>query len=75
MKAANPATFKARTVLAIVALGFLTFIAMLYFISVGDTGRSENDGGAHAAAKGLNGYAGLVRLLEAEGYDGFRQTT
>ncbi|NIQ44597.1 MAG: DUF4350 domain-containing protein, partial [Pseudomonas stutzeri] len=58
-----------RTVLSLVVLGFLTFLATLYFISVGDTGRGDNDGGAHAAAKGLNGYAGLARLLEAEGYD------
>ena len=29
----------------------------------------RNAGQAHAAANGLNGYAGLVRLVEAQGYD------
>lgn len=61
--------FKSRTMLAVVLVGFLAFLATLYFISVGDTGGRDNDGGAHAAAKGLNGYAGLVKLLELEGYD------
>jgi len=56
-------------VLGMVAIGFIAFIAMLYFLSVGDTGGKENNGAAHAASNGLNGYSALVRLLEAEGYD------
>lgn len=69
MRIASRSAFSPRIVLSLVVLGFMTFLATLYFISVGDTGRGDNDGGAHAAAKGLNGYAGLARLLEAEGYD------
>lgn len=66
---ANPSPFSLRAVLAMVVVGFLAFIALLYFIGVGDTGGEDNNGASHAAAKGLNGYAGLVRLLEAEGFD------
>jgi hypothetical protein len=54
----------------LIAVGFASFLALLYFIGAGDTGGpGEDDGRAHAAARGLNGYAGLVRLLEAEGYE------
>ncbi|HEX5644005.1 MAG TPA: DUF4350 domain-containing protein [Erythrobacter sp.] len=60
--------FSARAALAIVLVGFLSFVALLYFIAIGDTGGSDNDGGGHAAANGLNGYSGLVRLLELEGH-------
>ncbi|MEM6909418.1 MAG: DUF4350 domain-containing protein [Pseudomonadota bacterium] len=65
----NAGPFGRTTVLFVVLVGFGAFLAMLYFISGGDDGMQGNDGAAHAAAKGLNGYAGLVRLLEAEGYD------
>ncbi len=61
--------FGRGAVLGMVGIGFIAFIAMLYFLSVGDTGRQENDGAAHAASNGLNGYSALVRLLEAGGYD------
>ena len=60
--------FGRGAVLGMVAIGFIAFIAMLYFLSVGDTGEKENDGAAHAASNGLNGYSALARLLEAEGY-------
>lgn len=61
--------FSARAALAIVLVGFLSFVALLYFIAIGDTGSSDNDGGGHAAANGLNGYSGLVRLLELERHE------
>ena len=61
--------FSRLTVLGVVLVGFAAFLAMLYFISSGDTGGRGNEGAAHASATGLNGYAGLVRLLEGEGYD------
>jgi len=60
--------FGKRTVLAVCLVGFLAFLAMLWFISAGDTGERENDGAAHAASVGLNGYAGLVRLVEGAGH-------
>jgi len=50
-------------------VAFLAFLATLYFIAVGDTGQRDNNGAAHAAAHGLNGYSGFVSLLENEGYD------
>ncbi|MEQ8410078.1 MAG: DUF4350 domain-containing protein [Erythrobacter sp.] len=61
--------FGKGTVLAVLVVGLIAFLAMLWFISAGDTGGDrENDGGAHAASVGLNGYAGLVRLLDGAGH-------
>ncbi|UIP06774.1 DUF4350 domain-containing protein [Erythrobacter sp. SDW2] len=65
---ARPAAFSKRSVLALVLVGTLAFLALLYFIGTDRMGGSENNGQAHAAAKGLTGYAALVRLLEEEGY-------
>ena len=61
--------FSKAAVLAIVLVSFTAFLAMIYFISVGDTGRGESRGAAHASANGLNGYAALVELLEGEGFE------
>lgn len=66
--AARPAAFGKRSVLALVLIGTLAFLALLYFIGTDRMGGSENNGQAHAASKGLTGYAALVRLLEAEGH-------
>jgi len=56
--------------LAMVAAGFMLFLALVWLIASGEEfGGGGNNGQAHAAAKGLNGYAGLVRLAEADGYD------
>ncbi len=65
-RAASP--FSRGAMLAIVLVGFTAFIAMLYFIGIGDTGGRERSGSAHATANGINGYSGLVQLLEGEGY-------
>jgi hypothetical protein len=64
---ANP--FKLRAVLGLVIFGAIAFVAMLYLIGAGDTGRRDNDGAAHAAANGLNGFSGLAELLELEGFE------
>lgn len=61
--------FSRATVFAVVVAGFLAFLAMLYFLSAGDTGGQEGRGAAHASSRGLNGYAALVRLLEANDID------
>lgn len=61
--------FSRGAVLAVVLVGFTAFLAMLYFIGAGDTGGNEGSGSAHASSRGLHGYAGLVELLEAEGYE------
>jgi hypothetical protein len=67
-------TFSKGGALALVGIGFALFLALLYLIGAGedfagDTGRG---GQAHAASNGLNGYAGLVQLVEAQGYDAER---
>jgi len=59
--------FNRLTVLGIVVFGFAAFLAMLYFIGAGDTGKRPG-GDAHAAADGLNGYSGFAKMLELEGY-------
>ncbi len=61
--------FNRAAVIGMVVIGFVAFIAMLYFLSAGDTGGDDNDGGGHAYAKGLNGYAGITRLLESEDFE------
>lgn len=62
--------FSKGAALAIVLTGFAAFLAMLYFYAAGDSGnRDARNASAHAASVGVNGYAGLVRLLEAQGRD------
>jgi len=62
-------SFSRGGILAILIVGFSAFIALLYFIGAGDTGEQHSGGRAHAAADGINGYSGLVKLLEAGGYE------
>ncbi|MEO0058016.1 MAG: hypothetical protein RIT17_1489 [Pseudomonadota bacterium] len=63
------ATFSRGGALALVAGGFALFLLLIYLIASGEGfGGDGNNGDAHAAAKGLNGYAGLVRLAEESGY-------
>ncbi|WP_324261566.1 DUF4350 domain-containing protein [Altererythrobacter sp. H2] len=67
MNAANARTFDPKVVLGMVLFGALAFLAMLWFIGAGETGRGDNNGGGHAAARGLNGFAALAGLVEDEG--------
>ena len=60
--------FSAKTALALVVVGAVLFVALLAMLAGGLPGNT-NDGGAHAGGKGLNGYAGLVALLDAAGYE------
>lgn len=55
--------------LALVLGGFLLFLALVWLIGSGEEFGDGNRGDDHAASKGLNGFAGLVRLAEANGYD------
>ena len=66
-QAASP--FSARTLLCVLAVGAATFLLLLYAIGAGWDGSDERNGGAHAAANGLNGFAGLARLLEDQGHE------
>ncbi len=61
--------FNPRVVLAMIVFGAAAFLATLYFIGSGQTGGRINDGGAHAAGKGLTGYAALAAYLEAEDHE------
>ena len=61
--------FGPRTLLAVLAVGAAAFLLLLYAIGAGWDGSKDQNGGAHAAANGLNGFAGLVRLLEEQGYE------
>lgn len=62
--------FSRGGVLGLVAGGFALFLALIWLLSAGEGfGGNGNNGEAHAAAKGLNGYAGLVRLAEAADFD------
>lgn len=62
----NP--FTARTALALVLFGCLVFVALLWMIGNGLADGDTNDGGGHAAGKGLNGFAAFARLLEQGGH-------
>ncbi|MFM7350075.1 MAG: DUF4350 domain-containing protein [Erythrobacter sp.] len=67
--AASPPAFSRGGVLALVAGGFALLLAVLYLIGAGaDFGGEGDRGQGHAAANGLNGFSGLVRLTEAQGY-------
>jgi len=70
-KAAGRATspFSRGSVLAILLVGFGAFLAMLYFLGAGDTGGDSTNRNAHVSSNALHGYAGLARLLEANGYE------
>jgi len=66
MNGAGP--FSPRTILALLVLGSTALLLFLYALGQGWTGREERDGGAHAAAPGLNGFAALATLLDRRGY-------
>jgi hypothetical protein len=62
--------FSRSGALTLVAVGTLLFAALAYLIGAGESfGGERGQGQAHAASNGLNGYAGLARLTEAQGYD------
>ncbi|MGF7155109.1 DUF4350 domain-containing protein [Novosphingobium gossypii] len=63
---ANP--FSVWSVLAMVIVGGLLFVALLWMIGTGTGMGSANDGKAHAEGKGLNGYAAMAGYLERRGF-------
>jgi hypothetical protein len=70
MSGAGPVAFSRFGAFALVAVGCAVFLAMIYLIASGaEFGGGGRDGQAHAAGTGLNGYAGLTRLVEADGYE------
>lgn len=67
MSPAGPQAFSPKVVLGLLLFGALAFFAMLYFIGTGQTDSGANNGAAHAASRGLTGYAALADVLEAQG--------
>ena len=67
VRSRNP--FSPGTVLAVLAVGALAFLLMLYAIGQGWTGNSERNGGEHATSTALPGFKGLHDLLDRQGYD------
>jgi len=66
---ARPAAFSRVGAFALIAGGLALFLALLWLISAdADFGGTRGRGQAHASSNGLNGYAGLVQLVEAQGY-------
>ncbi|MEY4721259.1 MAG: hypothetical protein RIQ46_984 [Pseudomonadota bacterium] len=65
----QPSPFSRGGVLALVLLGGVLFVALLWMIGSGMNGGNTNDGGGHAGGKGLNGYAALATLLEKRGLE------
>jgi hypothetical protein len=59
--------FNPRTMLLIIAIGALAFIAMLVLGAYAPDLRSGRNGGAHALSNAAVGFSGLVRLAEATG--------
>lgn len=66
---ARPAAFSRLGAFMLVAGGAALFFAMLWLIGGdADFAGERGKGQAHASSNGLNGYTGLARLVEAEGY-------
>ena len=62
-RSASP--FRAGALLAVLGVGAAAFLLLLYALGAGWDDPADSNGGAHAASNGLTGYAGLVRLLDA----------
>lgn len=63
----NGQPFARGTLAAMLFGGLVAFAALLW--SLGHAAPDANDGGGHAGGRGLNGFAGLATLLEADGFD------
>jgi hypothetical protein len=62
----NPAAFGPRGTFAMIAIGFVSFIALLFWMGTGEA--PANNGGAHGQGKGIAGYAALAAMLAADGH-------
>ena len=63
----NKAAFSRGTMVGMVLIGALAFVAMLYWL--GNNSGPANNGGGHAGGRGLNGFAGLAAMLDADGLE------
>lgn len=65
----NSSGFSPRTVLAMVLVGALAFVAFLWMLGSGMADRDPDAAGAHAAGKGLTGFSALAQFMERRGWD------
>jgi len=65
--AADPAPFKALTVLVMVLVGVGGFAALLWVSAFAPDLRAAHSAGGHALSSGATGYSGLVQLAGATG--------
>jgi hypothetical protein len=57
--------FRTATMLLVVAIGILAFVAMLVLGAYAPDLRSGHNGGAHALSNSATGFSGIVRLAQA----------
>jgi hypothetical protein len=70
MSARSSSPFSRGGLFALMLVGFGAFLVLLYSLANGDSVLSDGQNGrAHAAANGLNGYSALVQLVKADGFD------
>ncbi len=62
-----PAAFSPRTVLILLLVGLTAFVSLGVLTAYAPALRARSQGGENALSRSAVGYAGLVRLLEAEG--------
>ena len=63
----SPSPFAARSMLIVLAVGILSFTAMLLLGAYAPDLRSGKNGGAHALSNAATGFSGLVQLADATG--------
>lgn len=68
MTGAAASPFSRRTAILLVVAGACAFLALLWLIGSNLAQGERNNGGAHAAGKGLTGYAALAEYLGRRGY-------
>lgn len=66
-RGSSEGAFNRATMLLIIAIGTLAFIAMLVLGAYAPDLRSGRNGGTHALSNAATGFSGLVRLAEATG--------
>ncbi|HEX5379297.1 MAG TPA: DUF4350 domain-containing protein, partial [Phenylobacterium sp.] len=67
VRAAPPAAFSPRVMIALVLVGIFAFSGFTVLSVYAPELRSGDDGGAHALSKSAVGFAGAARMLQAEG--------
>jgi hypothetical protein len=66
-KGRGEVAFRPATILLVVAVGILAFVAMLVLGAYAPESRSGRPGGTHALSNAATGFSGIVRLAQATG--------